>query len=387
MILIRQGEVLAPEARGKKDIFADDATILLLQDHTDQKALDRVGFEYEVVDADGCLVVPGFIDPHVHLLGSSGETGFASQTPPIMFPELVEAGVTTVVGTLGVNASTHTMAALLAKAKAMKEEGLSAYLYTGGYEIPPRCLTRSVRDDILYLDEVIGIGEVAISDDRSSHPEAREMARIVTDGYVAGTLSRKAGVTHFHVGEGAQRLRLLRQLMEEFEIKAESLYPTHVERSKELMKEAIELAKKGVTVDMDTVNQDLSRWFPYYREHGGPLERLTISSDSNSSSPLTRWQQVQLCCLEHKQSFAELLPTITSNVARTLKLASKGVLEKGKDADVVVLSRKDLQIQHVISKGKLLMRNGRPAKAACIEHTNRRYEVIGEKPSGSKDSG
>lgn len=387
MILIRQGDVLAPEARGKKDIFADDATILLLQDHIDQKALDRAGFEYEVVDADDCLVVPGLIDPHVHLLGSSGETGFASQTPPIMFPELVQAGVTTVVGTLGVNASTHTMAALLAKAKAMKEEGLSGFLYTGGYEVPPRTVTRSVRDDILYLEEVIGIGEVAISDERSSHPELREMARIVTDGFVAGSLSRKAGVTHFHVGEGKQRLRLLRDLMEEFEIKPESLYPTHVERSKELMKEAIELTKKGVTVDMDTVNQDLSRWYPYYREHGGPLKQLTISSDSNSSSPLTRWQQVQLCCREHGHSFADLLPSITSNVARVLKLEGKGVLGPGKDADLVVLSKKDLEIQHVIAKGKFLMRNGKATQAACIKHTNRRYEVIGEKPTGSKDSG
>src|SRR4051812_33617682 len=62
----------------------------------------------------GLIAVPGFIDPHQHLIGGSGESGFASQTPEIFLQELVLAGITTVVGCLGVDTWTRTMAALLA---------------------------------------------------------------------------------------------------------------------------------------------------------------------------------------------------------------------------------------------------------------------------------
>jgi len=39
-------------------------------------------------------VTPGFIDPHEHLLGVSGEEGFATQTPEISVSEIICAGIT-----------------------------------------------------------------------------------------------------------------------------------------------------------------------------------------------------------------------------------------------------------------------------------------------------
>ena len=63
---------------------------------------------------------------------------FATQTPEIHLTEIVRAGITTVVGTLGVDNTMKTMAGLLAKVKALKEEGLSAYLWSGGYSVPSR---------------------------------------------------------------------------------------------------------------------------------------------------------------------------------------------------------------------------------------------------------
>ena len=66
-------------------------------------------------------MVPGLIDPHIHLLGGSGETGFSTQTPEFFISEIVRFGVTTVVGTLGVDTTMKTMAGLLAKVKALTE--------------------------------------------------------------------------------------------------------------------------------------------------------------------------------------------------------------------------------------------------------------------------
>src|SRR3954468_17228269 len=105
---------------------------------------------------------------------------------------------------------------------------------------------------MLFVPEVIGAGEIAISDARSTEPTNGELARLVRDAYVGGLLTGKSGVTHFHVGSGKKRLQPLRYLLEEYEIEACSLYPTHVDRSDELMLEAIELSQRGVTVDIDT---------------------------------------------------------------------------------------------------------------------------------------
>jgi beta-aspartyl-dipeptidase (metallo-type) len=93
-----------------------------------------------------------------------------------------------------------TMAGLLAKAKALKEEGLSAYLWTGGYDVPPTNIIDSPRNDIMFIEEVIGSGEIAISDERSTDHVPHELAKLVIDTHNGGMLAKKAGVTHFHVG-------------------------------------------------------------------------------------------------------------------------------------------------------------------------------------------
>jgi len=54
-----------------------------------------------VVDARGGVVVPGLIDMHVHVTGGGGEMGPGSRTPEATVGELVDAGITTVVGVLG----------------------------------------------------------------------------------------------------------------------------------------------------------------------------------------------------------------------------------------------------------------------------------------------
>ncbi len=188
----------------------------------------------------------------------AAKQGFETQTPELALSEIVTHGITTVVGCLGTDTTTKTMPGLLAKAKAFNAEGITAYVYSGGYNVPPVTLTGSIRTDMMFVPEIIGAGEIAISDARSTEPTVHEFARLVRDGYVGGMLSGKSGVTHFHVGSGKTRLRPLRTLLDDYEISPASLYPTHVERNVELMSEAVDLSKRGVTVDVDTVEGDLA---------------------------------------------------------------------------------------------------------------------------------
>src|SRR5205085_2480035 len=140
-----------------------------------------------------------------------GEQGFASREPEIPWADLVRAGVTTVVGCLGTDAIGRTLAELLCKARELDARGLTTFVYTGSFQVPPPTLTGSVMRDVVLIDKVIGTGEVAIADVRSTRPTVQELARVVAETAVGGMIAGKAGVTHFHVGPSAERLAMLHE--------------------------------------------------------------------------------------------------------------------------------------------------------------------------------
>jgi beta-aspartyl-dipeptidase (metallo-type) len=377
LTLIENGEILSPKPRGR-------ASVLLMGDRIakigkiKRNVVESLGIELDVIDATGCIITPGFIDPHEHLLGGSGEKGFSSQTPEITLSELVSAGITTVVGCLGVDTTMKTMAGLLAKAKGLREEGITAFIWTGGYNVPPTTVMNSVRDDIMFIEEVIGAGEVAIADERSTNPTTQELARLANDAYIGGMLSRKAGVTHFHVGDRNERLAPLRALLDTHEIEPSWLYPTHVERSEKLMMEAIELTKQGVTVDIDTVEEDLTKWLRFFFDKEGDRDHLTISSDASIKSPRTLFNQIRACIQDADFTLEQVLPLVTSNPARVLKLNRKGRLEAGCDADLLVLERNSLDIIAAVARGKQMMGGGRLVVAEkFLEGSNRSITLRG----------
>jgi beta-aspartyl-dipeptidase (metallo-type) len=381
LTLIENGELYAPEKRGRSSVLLVDGKIGLVGG-IDRSAVEASGLPVEVIDAHGCLVTPGLIDPHEHLLGGSGEDGFSTQTPEITLSEIVEGGITTVVGCLGVDTTMKTLAGLLAKVKALCEEGLTARMWTGGYNVPPTTITGTVRNDILFIAEIIGCGEVAISDERSTEPEPRELARLVNDAHNGGMLSGKAGVTHFHVGDAERRMQCLRDITDRsrFQVRHEWLYATHVQRSEELMCEAIDLARQGITLDIDVVDHDLIKWLRFYHQHHGPADRLTISSDASESSPGTVLDQLRSCVLEGGFPLEQVLPFATKNTARVLQLRSKGCLEPGKDGDLLVLEPKSLQLREVIARGKRMMAEGElKVSEKFLEDTERRVELHGQK--------
>jgi beta-aspartyl-dipeptidase (metallo-type) len=377
--LIRGGSIFAPEPLGVQDVLLAGARIAQIG-HINAAVLEQTGLPLTDIDARECLVTPGIIDPHEHLLGGSGEEGFATQTPEIALSEIVTSGITTAVGCLGVDTTTKTLPGLLAKVKAYNAEGITAFLYSGGYNVPPVTLTGSVREDMLFILEVIGAGEIAIADERSTEPSVAELARLVRDAYVGGLLSGKSGVTHFHVGSGRERLRQLRALLDDYDIAPESLYPTHVERNEELMQEAVDLSRRGVTVDVDTVEHDLSRWVSFFLQRGGDPSRLTASSDAAINSPGTLLEQVRDCVLHGSIGLETILPIVTVNTARVLKLQRKGRLAVGCDADVLVLRRDSLAVAEVIAMGRPFVSGGNPVfRERFLEKSNRRIELHGGK--------
>ncbi|HLL81994.1 MAG TPA: amidohydrolase family protein [Longimicrobium sp.] len=357
---IVNGELYGPGRLGPGSVLLVGERIAKVGGPVDPGSLSALGVPHQVLDAGGGLVIPGFVDPHQHLLGAGGEQGFASRMPEVPLEALALAGITTVVGCLGTDGVSRTLPALVAKARQLEAGGVSAYVYTGGFHVPPLTLCGSVVDDLVLIDRVIGVGELAIADPRSAQPDPRELARVVSMTYVGGTLSGKAGVTHFHVGPGRERLALLRRLLSDFELVPSSLYATHVNRTPELLDEGVELALKGAYVDMDTVDPGLGGWLRRYLEKGGPPDRITVSSDSHTkdASPARYLAEIVAAIREEGLPLEQVLPLVTANPAAALKLRRKGRLEVGCDADVVVLERESLRVRHVFARGRLLVRDG-----------------------------
>src|SRR5689334_23705184 len=167
--LIEHGEVYAPESRGVQPVLLAGDKIVKIG-AVDGAKLAALELPCEIVDAAGCLVTPGLIDPHEHVIGAGGEEGFASRTTEVPLSQLLKNGITTAIGCLGTDTTTRHLSSLLGKVRQLEADGLTAYMYTGGFQVPPPTLTGSVMDDLVLIDKIIGVGEIAISDTRSVAP-------------------------------------------------------------------------------------------------------------------------------------------------------------------------------------------------------------------------
>jgi len=370
--LIKEGNVYAPESRGTRDILVVGRIIALISEQ-----IELTGdFEVQVISARDKLVLPGFVDLHVHLVGGGGEGGFWTRTPDIALSTIARAGVTTLVGCLGTDDVSRHPESLLAKANQLEEEGVSAYIYTGSYQLPLSTITGSVRKDIALIPKVIGVGEIAVSDHRSSQPTFEELARVAAEARVGGMIGGKAGLVHFHVGGGRRMLDPLFRLVKETEIPIGQFLPTHVNRTRELFEQAIDFARMGGNIDLTVQGSQLL--FPIATGDalrmalaaGVSLDQITLSSDSNGSMPVfdehgkmtgiavgeiqnlyTQWKNLT------KEGFAleDLTKMVTSNPARRAGLfREKGSLDTGKDADILILNE-DLSLESVMAKGRLLV--------------------------------
>jgi len=97
--LLKNGHCFTPGDAGKKDILVAYGTICRMEDWIGEDNL----WDVEVFDCSGKIVCPGLIDQHVHIVGGGGEEGPVSRIPEIMLGDIISAGVTTLVGVLGVD--------------------------------------------------------------------------------------------------------------------------------------------------------------------------------------------------------------------------------------------------------------------------------------------
>ena len=382
--MLRNALVFAPAPLGRCDLVIGSGQILAMGER-----LPALPSELALeVDLDGARVIPGLIDGHVHVTGGGGEAGYASRVPPVTLRDLTRAGITTVVGLLGTDGTTRTIADLVARTLGLRADGLSAWCYTGSYQCPPHTLTGSVRSDIVFVDPIVGVGELAISDHRSSQPTFDELVRVAADCHVAGLTSGKAGHVHLHLGDGERGLAMVRRAVTETELPARVFQPTHVNRNRRLFDEAVALTTShGVPIDVTAFPADddgvdaptaIARCLA---APGFPAERLTCSSDGAGCLPVfdrdghliamdvgrpATLSTTLAALLGDGHALEQVLPVFTANVARQLRLGGKGQLAVGADADLVVLDGA-AGVQDVMARGRWMVRAGVATVTGMVE--------------------
>ncbi|MBE3094462.1 MAG: beta-aspartyl-peptidase [Actinobacteria bacterium] len=392
-ILMKRGEIYSPEYDGNKDILMVNDKILLIDRNITESIVDVLDKNIKIVDASNCIVIPGFIDQHIHINGAGGEGGPQSRTLPIQLSELIKSGVTSVIGLLGTDGFARSLRALLMKARGLENEGISTWIYTGAYQYPSPTITENILSDLMLIDKVIGV-KIALSDHRSSHPTVEELKKVTSKARVGGMLAGKAGVVHIHMGSEEIGLNPLFEIIKNTEIPIEQFAPTHLNRNEDLFKNAIEFGKMGGYVD---ITAGISQEYGFYEvikpskaikklaENGVSIERITMSSDGNGSMPkLDKKKEIVGMLVasvsslykefidiikEEKMSIQDAVKVSSTNIAKHLKLDQKGEIKEGKDADLLVLDKGSLQIKYVIAKGKIMMKNEKIIKFGTFENS------------------
>jgi beta-aspartyl-dipeptidase (metallo-type) len=389
MLLIRNAEVFSPRPLGMHDLLLGGSKVLWMGrggDLPELPAALRAGTA--TIDLAGARLIPGLIDGHVHITGGGGEAGFRTRVPAVPLSRFSTSGVTSVIGLLGTDDIARSPRELLAAVYALREEGLNAWAYTGGYHVPPATLTGSVQSDLVFIDAFLGIGEVAISDHRSSQPTHDELLRLAASAHVAGMMTNKAGILHLHVGDGPRGLAAIRLALEVSELPPRVFQPTHVNRRRALFDEAIELAKQGCTVDVTAFpvkdGEDAysaADAVQRYLASGAPPGRLTVSSDAGGCLPcfdedghVSSMETGSAGALLHTlqelvaagTALEKALPAFTSNPAALLRLDAKGRIAVGADADLVALGATG-NAQTVIILGEVHVQGGVAIRRGTFE--------------------
>jgi beta-aspartyl-dipeptidase (metallo-type) len=318
----------------------------------------------------GMYAFPGFIDGHVHVIGGGGEAGFTSRVEEIKTKKLLKCGVTGVIGLLGTDSITRSLNSLFAKVMALRKDGIDAYMLSGSYSYPVKTITGTIEKDMVLIDPVIGVGELAISDARSSVVSVEELQRMAHEVYVSSMLAGKNGRIIVHVGKSPTKLDPLFEAVKDGEISMNLFLPTHVNRSYELLEEAAKWANKGGYVDLTACLPNGSMVcvkdaMKFLLDKGVNLDHILVSSDAQGSLPSfgdggkLLSIKVSECtvlldsfkeCVKDGMSIENALKPFTSNVADFFAF-NTGRIEEGRKANIIFLDQK-LALKKVMLKGE-----------------------------------
>jgi len=374
--LIKNGELYSPEYQGYIDI------LLCMDKVVSIKKRGNISIEgftepIQIIDADGMTIVPGFIDQHVHFLGGGGKLGYASRAGALKFDDIIRFGVTTAISSLGVDSYLKNLDTLLIRARELGSEGLTAYILTGGFQLPLKSITGDVYNDLIYIDKVIGIGEIGLSDSYSSQPNIEEIIRILANSKAVGALTEKPGIVFIHIGPGSKGMKLIFDIINNSDLPVKQFVVTHVNRSIELLEEAIKFAKLGGRIDITTgispefgIEGSITPYdaLNYVFKNSVSIDNVTLSSDAGGFRSVddnnnkiddvlllsrTLLDTIKESKKRHNIKFSDVLKTITVNPARIWDLSKKGEIKTYNDADLVFLDSNDLRIKKVMIKGKI----------------------------------
>jgi beta-aspartyl-dipeptidase (metallo-type) len=385
LILIKGSRIYAPGFSGIQDVVIAGGKIVAIEEDIENIPLKNT----EVFDGRGLIMIPGFIDAHVHIAGAGGEGGPGTRTPEMQLSHMIEAGVTTVIGCLGTDGFTRSFESVLMKVKALRAEGVSAWMYAGAYQVPTPSLTGDIGKDLSLIEEVIGVGEIALSDHRSSHPTTDELIRLTAHARVGGMLGGKAGIVNIHMGDAKNPFQPLYDAVAKSELNLKQFFPTHCNRNPYIFEDAKVYGKKGF-VDITSGSYPFfpdieikpSNAVKRLLDAGVPAEHITMTSDAFGSLPhfdeqgnLIKLEMGSLRSLyiewvdmvkQEGLPMETALGIITSNPADILKLKQKGRIRAGNDADLLLVSE-DLEINSMMANGQWMMKEGKALRKGTYE--------------------
>ncbi|MBP1776945.1 MAG: iadA [candidate division NC10 bacterium] len=378
-ILLKGGHVFDPKDRGTADVLTLGREIAVVgPDLTEPRGVG----DGEVVEVSHRILLPGLIDPHIHVMGASGLGGPTTRSTDLQIERITTAGVTTVVSPLGADSLTRSIPCLLARAAALECEGISAYCYTGGWWNPVPTVSGNPQADVAYVDRILGV-KVAVSEPMAPTYTIEELCRLAHAAWTGGRLAGKRAVLHAHAGDLPDGLMPIREVQRRTGIPADSLMVTHVNRNPALWRQAMEFASAGGSIDLTTMQRPetlhvhaipAAKAITEAIAAGVPAARMTLSTDSGvpypkldaSGSAVGLYMAGPDAILETIRelvqvgfSWGSAAAFATANTASVLGLSRKGRLVAGTDADILILEA-DGRVDRVYARGRELVRGGQP---------------------------
>ncbi|MGC9384065.1 MAG: beta-aspartyl-peptidase [Kosmotogaceae bacterium] len=369
MILIKGGVIYTPEYFGKADlIIAGDKILAIKEEIALNKDNDLID---EVYDVSGSIIVPGFVDGHVHLIGGGGEGGFTTRTTGSEKEDFSKAGTTTVIGLLGTDGITRDLISLLAKVRAFTERGLKSFMLSGSYGYPVKTVTGNIEKDIVLIPEILGAGEIAISDHRGSGINGDELKRLALEVRRGSLLAGKKGSVVCHMGGSPDGMKPLFKAVDSGELPSSVLLPTHVSRNENLLDQAIHwVEKKGGFIDF-TAGEKSIHYLKDIMKKEHLLDNITVSTDGCGSlpvfdkdgnlegiksAPVDTLMRTFRGLVKAGISIENTLKPLSYNPAKVFGLLKEGIgqIKANGLASFIIMSGDGMEITHVFGSGSLL---------------------------------